>query len=335
MTHPGYNVRVRIGPLALVAVGVLPAAADVSADPAGLQPRTARVVKTHRIAEREGWTNADLSRDGGTISFTIGFGTLAFFDALTGAEIARIERAASSIHDTALSPDGRRYALTLDDGTVEVYSIADKRLAGSFRVSNDYCCSLNFSADGRWLVAEDSGSLILWDVRLNQRHTTLAPGLSRSVYTYVSPNGRYACAFAGTPALVDLEEGRVVSNPAGMRGATAVFSPDSRSVLGYDGSGTPVVWEVPAGAERFRIELGDDRPSGFAFSPDGRWIAVGGIRGRVYFAEARTGRIARVMELSDPGSQAAPFTLAFDRKGRRLIVLDGSLTVHVIGHRDP
>jgi WD40 repeat protein len=120
---------------ALVAAVLL---ADITGSASRLNPATARFGRPVSLPADD-WSNWDLSFDGSTLGATKGDERVLFYDTLTGREIATIETDGHSIHDTAISGDGRHYALTLDNGTVQIYSAAEKKKVGEFKVSSGFC----------------------------------------------------------------------------------------------------------------------------------------------------------------------------------------------------
>jgi WD40 repeat protein len=156
-------------------------------------------------------------------------------------------------------------------------------------------------------------------------------GLTRCVYTFVSHNGRYAIGFSSSPTLVDLREKRVVAALKGLQRNHAAFSRDSRRVMGVDAQGHVVVWDTRTGNEVLRYS-GADNVAGIGFSPGGRWLAVATTGRSIHLVDARKGRLVRQVKVPEEAPGMSYYTVAFDRYGRRLIVIDSSLKVWVIGN---
>lgn len=305
--------------------------ADITGSTARFNPATARFGRAITIPT-EDWSNWDLSFDGSTLGGTKGDARVVFYDTLTGREIASIETDGHSIHDTAISGDGRHYALTLDNGTIEVYSAEERRKVGEFKASAGFCCSLGFSADGRWLVAENGGSFIVWDVKERRKHDEVSPGLTRSVYTYASPNGRHVVSFSTSPTLVDLKERRVVATLDGLSRSFAQFSPDGRLVMGVDNQGDAVVWDTAGGTVKQRFGPDGSAITAYAFSPGGAWVAIADASGRLRIFDGRTSRLIRSLQVPDTGEDRPIYHMAFDSRGQRLILLYGGMQVRVLSN---
>lgn len=122
---------------------VWPAAAlllllDISGTASRLNPGSARFGRPVDVAP-DAWSNWDMSFDGSTLGATRGDEKVIFYDTATGRELVSIDTEGHSIHDTAISGDGRHYALTLDGGTVQIFSRDEKKKIGEFKVSAGFC----------------------------------------------------------------------------------------------------------------------------------------------------------------------------------------------------
>ena len=171
----------------------------------------------------------------------------------------------------AISPDGRRLAVTQKDGTVHLLDTRTFAPRGRFRALDGYAAAVEFSPDGRLIaVTGERGRVTLWDAR------TLRPA------------------------------GELQGLPEAHAQALA-FSPDSRLLAGATVDAptrTEVrVWDlrsrVPTRA-RFRAF-----PSDLAFSPDSRLVAAPGGIGRTQVRDARSGRLVAALRTADEGRSVA------------------------------
>lgn len=148
------------------------------------------------------------------------------------------------------------------------------------------------------------------------------------MYTYVGPKGRYACAFSDAPSIIDLERRRVVARLEGLtRYAVAVFDRRGKRVMATDDGGALAVWDVETGKRKLSFSE-ENGITAYAFDPGDRWIAVGTASRQVVFLDARTASEVRRVQLPQAGP--APAAMAFDRRGRRLIVVAGGSMVYVV-----
>lgn len=114
-------------------------APDIGFNPGGMNPRAARVTHRYALPGAGAITNWDLSADGSVIGMTEGHDKVVFLDARTGKKLAEIHRQGMAIHDTGIGGDGKHYALTLNDGTIEIYSSEEGKKVSEFRVSSGFC----------------------------------------------------------------------------------------------------------------------------------------------------------------------------------------------------
>jgi WD40 repeat protein len=171
----------------------------------------------------------------------------------------------------AISPDGRRLAVTQQDGIVDLLDTRTLAPRGRVRALDGYAAAVEFSPDGRLLaVTGRGGRVTLWDAR------TLRAA------------------------------GKLQELPRGHAQALA-FSPDGRLLAGatVDTPKTSVtqIWELRGRAAtpvRFRALASD-----LAFSPDGRLLAAPGMTGPTQVRDARSGRLIAALRTADEGRSVA------------------------------
>jgi WD40 repeat protein/DNA-binding SARP family transcriptional activator len=160
----------------------------------------------------------------------------------------------------ALSPDGRTVAATTEDGRLRFGDLRHPQRLGPPQAVTDLpVWSLAFSGDGHWLAtAGDNTStdppLELWDVHSRRRAyaTLLSPRTATPTDVTFSPDGTKLAA-----AMIDPE------------GATAIE-----------------IFSVPQLAQLKTLPA--DAGTSLRFSPDGRLLVFGDVRGRVWLYDTRT-----------------------------------------------
>lgn len=208
----------------------------------------------------------------------------------------------------AFSPDGALFAVATD-GQIVLWDMAipqrPRRLPTTLAPARSRAASLVFTSDNSTLIAGGSeGDVTSWSIaRLaEQGASTDGPrppkmshtGLGSGVVT-VAPNAKLLATAAGGTAealvLWDISSGpprRLGEATTPFVGSimTAVFSPDSRILVGGTLDGHAVVWDVAEPATPSRI--GDpltlgilDRVDSVAFDRDGRTLVVGAFGGQV------------------------------------------------------
>jgi WD40 repeat protein len=141
---------------------------------------------------------------------------------------------------------------------------------------------------------------------------------------------------AGTLRLWDWSGGHVSGAKPRVRGGSfarsPVFSPDGTRVAAIDGAGAPVVYDVAG--DRVRMVGFAHVASSIAWSPDGRFLASGGVYGDVVVAPASGGGEPLVLH----GQGGTVHGLSFSPDGTLLACggADGRLWIFdLTGHREP
>ncbi|HNT76387.1 MAG TPA: hypothetical protein PKH77_15335 [Anaerolineae bacterium] len=207
----------------------------------------------------------EFSRDGKWLA-TAGYdGTARVWDAATGQPVARFEHRGlywnSSVWAIALSPDGTQLASAGEDWTARLWDLTAREVITEAIQwgYQAYVHDVAFSPDGWWLaVASMDGTVTIWSTKI----LTHRP-------------------------LVTLDhEGDGVW--------TLAFSPDGQWLATGTRRGTARVWQVLTGKEVFRVQHSDvtgyrggldgllysnSLVTTVAFSPDGHWLASGGMNG--------------------------------------------------------
>jgi WD40 repeat protein len=98
--------------------------------------------------------------------------------------------------------------------------------------------------------------------------------------------------------------------------------PDGRTVVSTWGDGVIRRWDLKAGKEVMEAETYEGR-SAAAYSPEGRFVAVGDARGRIDLWDGRNGKLIRTIQREGAGV----WRLAFSPSGERLAAAEQSGTV--------
>jgi WD40 repeat protein len=179
----------------------------------------------------------------------------------------------------AVSADGLTVAVGRKDGAVELWLLEAATAPEVLPGDGQEIKALRFAPRGGLLAAMHAGpgrlAIAVWDLARRRRQAEIK----------------------NTSRLAD-------------------FSPDGGRLAGFDSEGVLTVWQSRTGekiaslddALRFRVD-------GWAFSPDGKWLALGG-----YFTSARLWRIgSRVMEPLGGPTSVGPAALAFTPDGQRSV----------------
>lgn len=198
----------------------------------------------------------------------------------------------------AFSPDGRLVAVASEDRTVAIWNLADQRLhVPLLTPSQGAIQAIAFTADGSRLATGGADrSVVLWQVATGRKMEELPKDQEDSVSALAfSANGRWL-ASGGNDARVrlrDLRAGRSVgAAPATeYRVEEVVFSRDgSRLAAAVYVMRKLFLWRVSEDGLNGSPIAVTERPADFAFSPDGKLLAVGTERGTVELWDMATNR---------------------------------------------
>ncbi|MGD8585482.1 MAG: protein kinase [Chloroflexota bacterium] len=226
--------------------------------------------------------DVEFSPDGATLATASYDGGARLWNLETGALEHRFP--VGDCIDVTFSPDGKLLATTSVDSTAQIWDLASGERRQVLRGHTDWVLGSAFSPDSRQLATAgmDAGPLI-WDVETGE--LLLDPG-NRSATPDVaySPDGQQiAVAYADGDVYVwNLEEFMADSNSAPAvwlaghenRVSSIAFDPNGRFVVTGSWDGTARIWDL-SGTGEIQTLTHDHITEGAAFSPDGRYLAIG------------------------------------------------------------
>jgi WD40 repeat protein len=186
------------------------------------------------------WSSVTFSPDGRTVAAGGKDGTVNRWDAATGQPKEPWRWHVGEVRPVAYSPDGRLLASGGKDGTLQLLDAVTGRRRHVFRGSTLFT-HLAFSPDGRTLAAVDASpiaTLRIWDLAM-EKERTLTGHTSRIL--------------------------------------ALAFHPGSSKVATASEDDTVRLWDAtsPGQEERIIDVRGIGKPYSLAFSPEGRFLAVG------------------------------------------------------------
>jgi uncharacterized protein (TIGR03067 family) len=245
------------------------------------------------------------------------------WDAAQGKEAVRLLGPVDRLTDLALSPDGKRVALSHFTGLVTVWDTADGRQLQTLHGRNAPNDATAFSPDGRLVAAV--GSLYeparFWDAVSGNEVLTLR-GVQECMA--FSPDHRHvATGGAGSTVKVwDLNAGQ---DALRLRGHTSIvvcaaLSPDGQRLASVSNDYTLKVWDTANGRVVFSRPC---KAARVVFHPDGKRLATAGADayhpeqpGGITIWDAATGEELKQLP---GGYPTMMMSLAYSPDGRRLV----------------
>ncbi len=214
-------------------------------------------------------------------------------------------------------PDGKRFAIAGNDGTVKVWESDTCRELRNLTGLAATVTSLSWSPDGRRLsTADEYGLVQIWDAETG-RETARISHLARHVAW--SPDGtRIATAGFGNEvriwAALNRQPAGPVLNLGGENGIA--WAPDGRRLAGIAKDGSLKLWDTQSGQVLFTVPHVGSLVS-VAFSPDGSRVASGGTAGNIRLYDSRSGQERAVLFTR----YMVVRSLAFSPDGHRLFAV--------------
>ncbi len=190
----------------------------------------------------------------------------------------------------AVTPDGRLFAIGTSDGRTEVWELEARSLLFEAKGAEGAVRAVAFSPDGTQLAAAGiDGVTRIWNLRASKVAQELAHPRGAQTILYGSNETLITGGLDDTARIWDLREPDPNTTPTILEHFTGDvvalgLSQDKRwlATIGWHGSdlmeeNVLKVWDTKFGARTGGYIHGDVQST--AFSPDGRFLAIGGIAG--------------------------------------------------------
>ena len=275
-------------------------------------------------------TTLALSRSGRRLTTAGGSQTVRIWNVETGAEAIS---PGPRILCVAASPDGRRLALGVRDGIIELWDVAARKAIGSLQGTSRRVASLAFSPDGAFLAsAGDFGesTVRVWDVAA-QELLHVVNVQQGYVYSVAFSPDANTFASAGGDGTVKLWNSQTASPAATLDGKLGpalclAFSRDGRTlVAGHlrHGAGSVVkVWDLVREREQKAVDVQAGQIACLAFGRDEKYVTTGCPAQGVTLWDIARG--SERMNFSGSG----PFAYSPDAS---LLAVDDKPAIHVYG----
>lgn len=199
------------------------------------------------------------------------------WDGATGKEVRAFTGAPDLVDAVAISPDGQRIVAGSRDGTLISWT-ADGSPAFTVRGHTGAIWGVRFDPSGTRLVtASADGTVKIWDAKSGREQRTLKHKKAAWLAVFTADGKRIASAsFDSTVRLWDAKTGKATRTLTGhTKEVLAVdVSPDGKLVASGGNDKTLRVHDAKTG-KLLKELVQPDVVNSVAFSPDGKWLAVG------------------------------------------------------------
>ncbi len=224
--------------------------------------------------------------DGKTLASGSFKGDIVFWDVASQRQSALLKGHQGKVNALAASSDGRWLASAGLDKTLKLWRTAPRTQitpSETVTVSSLPPWSVACSPDGKTLALAfgeftTPGQIILRDIAARKNFAELTgheKGVASAVF---APDGKTLASgsWDGTIRRWDIANGQELSKWDAGSVTRLAFSPDGKTLASVGENRMLKLWDTETGKLRFEVEAGSDRIQCLAFSPDGRFLAIGG-----------------------------------------------------------
>jgi WD40 repeat protein len=231
--------------------------------------------------------NLEFSRDGRFLASSSYDSTGKVWDVQKGQLLFTLNHA-DNVYSIVISPDQKYIATASKDGSIvlwdstygdTIYTLLEPESTYN-PIDPDY---ITFSPDGNRLLALHDDKIKIWDINDGTIVTELEYTGTNAIHLAYRPDGKHL-AICGEGIAVQVydmttEPFQHEYNLTGVGGNAfwCSYNQDSTLLATTGRENTTIVWDAQSGEERLRLtNVGDDSAFHPSFSPDGKYLTVGG-----------------------------------------------------------
>jgi WD40 repeat protein len=250
--------------------------------------------------------------------------TLAVWDAVTGKQLWQFQGDERSAQGT-FTPDSKHFVGWGTDRSVRTWDAVSGTLVREHKLSADATpLRIRVTPDGKTLAAPiDRNTLRIWDLASGKTTRTFPRQESAISWLVFAANGQVLASVneeVGDIHIWNVSTGKEVVIPLAnpIYPVSLKFSRDGKYLASENKDLTEIhVWET-ANGRHLHVFDNENMSKGFAFSGDGRTLALGDTES-IRFVELPSGRVLRQVE-ANPSAEGA---LVFTKDGKTFIARDG------------
>ncbi len=219
---------------------------------------------------------------------------------------------AGPVWAVAFTPDGKTLAMAIDDGTVKLWNVTEKRVLSTIKAHPGPVWGMSISYDGRLLATGgDDGLVRVFDLATTNESRSLETKYPvRTLAFSHTTNDLLLGGRTGQVEIWNAETGERTIKTAGHTGmvTSVAFSPDGHTIASVSGDKTAKLWNAATGGEQLSLQGHSGGIYGVAFSPDGSKIVTGGWDKTARVWDTGSGSLEHTCEAHDGDIWAVAFS---------------------------